>query len=143
YAYSGALDIPGSSSGNMDTVTLGVLNIPHGANELRVWTAIANDISTANDTIIRTITPGAFAVTAVTDTLCAGGDALLTLAPFSGYAPGMISWERSANGSVFAPVANTDTTTLRDPGLTGDSWYRVRINSGLDGCYSDTAMVKA
>ncbi len=141
YAYTGSLDVPGGAGGNIDTITLGTVSVPAGVNTLRAWTVVANDVNPANDTLEVRIEPSDFSLFAATDSICTGSGAFMRLVPETGYEDGMLQWERSSNGTVYTPVAGTDTVFYTTGGMTSGAWYRVRIASGTDGCYSDTMRI--
>jgi parallel beta-helix repeat protein len=142
YNYSGTLDVPGGAGGNTDTITIGMVNILPGANVLRAWTVVANDVNHANDTLEITIKPTDFNLFAGSDSVCTGSGAYMRIEPYSGYDDGMLQWESSVNGTTFTPLAGTDTVVYTTAPLSANTWYRVHIGSGTSGCYSDTLAIR-
>ncbi len=140
FTYTGTLPIFGQGQ-HIDTITLGNINIPTGSNTLKVWTAVTNDVNNLNDTLLTTVTPSVFTVNATSDTICVGKDAHLSLTPNSGYASGMLQWQISTNSTTYNNIANSDQPNWTETNVTANSWFRVFINSGTGGCYSDTVSV--
>lgn len=128
------------------TLTLGnailAANVPVG---LKVWTSLPNntaDAINANDTLIDTIKALILTVDAYRDTVCLNKGAVISLTPGSGFNTGALSWESSTNGGAsFPPVLGSDVTTLLTPNLTANTWFRVKMTSGANTCYSDTAKI--
>ncbi|WP_118950638.1 PKD domain-containing protein [Taibaiella helva] len=130
---------------SIDTVILGVANFPAGAPAtIKAWTYLPNgaaDIENGNDTLTATVQPAAFSLASNLDTICLGSNAYLSLAPGTGYTPGQLLWQHSANGTAWNDILNTDTIRYVAAGLTADAWYRVRIAGGVDYCYTDSLKI--
>lgn len=140
FNYTGTLPIFGQGQ-YIDTVTIGNINIPSGNNTIKVWTVVTGDVNHLNDTFASTITPSEFTVNTTSDTICYGKDAHLSLTPNSGYATGMIQWQKSTNGTTYNIIPNSDQPVWTESNVTSNTWFRAFINSGTGGCYSDTTSV--
>lgn len=142
FTFSGLLDTVGGTGQYLDTLTLGNANIPSGANSIRAWIVLNDDMNGLNDTLsITNVQPATFTVSASAGTICNMGNIDLSLAPAAGYTAGMLQWQSSADGVTFTPIANTDNVTYTATGISSNRHYRVFINSGSTGCYSNTASV--
>lgn len=141
FTFNGLLDTVGGSGQYLDTVTLGTANIPAGNNNIQAWIVLTSDINDINDTLETTVQPSVFTVTSSTYTLCNSGDAELVLSPATGYTTGMLQWQSSSDGINFTPIPNTDDETYDATAISSSISYRVFINSGVSGCYSDTASI--
>lgn len=137
YNYLGTLDPlagPGQSS---DTITIGIANFVVGNNNLKVWVDINNDQNALNDTLLATLVPTAFTISAANDSICISGDVDLTLSPAGSYPTGSISWENSVNGVNYAPIPGAGASTYSEPATTADNFYRAFINLGVNGCFTN------
>jgi parallel beta-helix repeat protein len=138
YTFTGVLDTLFGTGQSIDTLTLGTVNIPAGQNSINAWVVLTGDMNDMNDTLSVTTSPAVFQVNSMMDTVCSGGDLSLNLSPSSGYATGAIEWQSSTNGITYAPILNADDPTYDATNLTNSTYFRVKINSGPNGCYSDT-----
>ncbi|RYZ44453.1 MAG: hypothetical protein EOP49_27100, partial [Sphingobacteriales bacterium] len=95
-----------------------------------------------NDTLSDTLKAVKLTVDAVKDTVCLNRNAVIALAPGAGFTTGALQWERSTNnGGLWSPIANSDITNYATPNLTGNTWFRVKMTSAPNTCYSDTAKI--
>lgn len=141
YNFTALIDTFGGAGQFIDTVTLGTINIPVGNNDVKAWIILTGDISNTNDTIQTVLTPTVFTIAALSDTVCFGGEGFLNLSPNTGYSTGMIQWQSSTNGTTFSNIANADAPTLSQLNMSSNTWYRTLINSGVNGCISDTTKI--
>lgn len=137
YNYTGTLN-----ANSTDIINLGNAAFNSGANTIKVWTALANDIDNTNDTLTIVKTAPVFNTLTETDTLCKGDNGHLTLTPGSGYTAGILQWQISSDGVNYNNIPGADQTTWTEVNMTSDSWFRVFINSGIGGCYSNPTMLK-
>lgn len=146
-AYTQTLVPLTSATGNpVGTLTLGnatlAANVPVA---LKIWTSNPNgspDLLNTNDTLYSTLTALSLAVDAYKDTVCINRGAAITLAPSSGFNTGALLWQRSVNsGASWDSIPNSDITNYATPNLTGNTWFRVKMTSGTNTCYSDTAYI--
>jgi hypothetical protein len=144
-AYNGLLS-PGTAANgtSMDTVTLGTADFASGVSTaIKAWTYHPNsmaDMEHLNDTLMTTIQPATFSITATADTICSGSHVALHLFPDGGYTPGQLQWQYSGNGSAWNDIAGADSASCKATGLFADTWYRVNVN-GNNGCYSNLLKV--
>lgn len=144
--YNGLLTpitVPGGQS--LDTITLGIASFAPGTPAtVKAWTYMPNgiaDTANQNDTIAVTLQPAAFSIVSNLDTICTGTSAYMTLQPGAGYITGQLLWQRSANGTTWSDILNTDTISHVGAGLSADTWYRVRVAGGVNYCYSDSIRI--
>ncbi len=136
YTYTGTLQ-----PSVVDIITLGSATFNAGSNTIKAWTGVTNDTDKTNDTLNAVRTAPVFTANTDIDTLCSGQDASLYLLPNSGYASGILQWQISDDGTNFTNIPNSSQPNWIEPNLNLDSWFRVFINSGNGGCYSDTVKV--
>jgi hypothetical protein len=141
FTFSGLLDTAGGAGQYIDTVTIGTVNIPPGNNTIQAWIVLPGDINDINDSLLVSVTPAVFSISSLINSVCGGGDVTMNLSPSSGYNTGMLAWESSPDGAVFTPIAGTDNMNYTANNLTANQFYRVFINSGTTGCYSDTLAI--
>ena len=133
---------PGASF--IDTITLGNVDLANDTNNIVIYTFNPNgvtDAQLANDTLITNLYPSKFELAATFDTVCAGLPTLLSLTPTDSYKVGDIAWEMSLNGITWDPINVTDTIKYIANNVTQDTYFRVKLNAGINGCYSDTAKI--
>ncbi len=141
FTFSGLLDTVGGSGQFIDTITLGTVNIPAGNNAVEAWIVLTNDINNLNDSLEVNVQPANFAITASNDTICNSGNVDMVLSPATGYTAGMLQWQSSTDGINFVPIPNTDDESYTATAVSSARRYRVFVNSGVSGCYSDTASI--
>jgi hypothetical protein len=144
--YNATTLTPLTGASPLATVTLGNANLTAGVPVgIKVWTSLPNgntDALTANDTLIDTMKAVQLTVDAAKDTVCLNRNAVIALAPNAGFSTGALQWESSVNsGGVWTPIANSDITNYATPNLTGNTWFRVKMTSAPNTCYSDTAKI--
>jgi len=133
----------GSPVGNL---TLGNAALTAGVPvTLKVWTSSPNgaaDIINTNDTITATLTALSLSVDALRDTVCLNRGAAIYLTPSAGYTAGTLQWQSSVNsGATWDSIPNSDITSYVTPNLTGNTWFRLRMKTGNNICYSDTSRI--
>lgn len=138
FTFSGLLDTANGAGQYVDTVTIGTVDLPAGNNTIKAWIVLATDINDVNDTMEVSVTPTVFTINAPVNSICNGGNISLNLSPSTGYATGMLQWQSSANNTAFNPIPLANNISYTGSGLTANQYYRVFINSGVNGCYSDT-----
>ena len=141
--YTAGTLFPITSAGNNSaTVVLGNANIPSGTPALiKAWTSMPNgvaDVLNNNDTIAFNFQAPHFFVDAVVDSICVGDDAMLSLNPGTGYSVGDLQWQSSTNGTTWTGIANSDDADYTETNLTANKYFRVKIGSGSNVCYSDS-----
>lgn len=139
--YSGTLAPLASPGQSIDTLSLGNANITAANTSIKVWTVITNDIDNMNDSIEVLVSPTNFVISTFNDTVCSGKDLTLALDPVTGYNSGMIEWQTSSNGTTFSTIPNSDQVTWTAPSLTGNTWFRARVNDGNLTCNSNTKAI--
>ena len=144
-SYTGTL-VPITSVGsNTDTVVLGNANIPSGTSTIiKAWTTLPNgavDTVNNNDTVQLSFQASEFNIVVIADSICVGADALLSLTPNTGYSVGDIEWQYSANGINWTSIPNSDDVQYTETNLTSSKFFRVKIGSGTNICYSDSAQI--
>ncbi|RQO31498.1 hypothetical protein DBR32_05945 [Taibaiella sp. KBW10] len=147
FAYTGTLVPVGSATGNnTDTVVIGSYSFNTGVNPLQVWTTLPNggpDSDPTNDTLNAVLTPAVFSITATADTICGTGLDTLKLFPATGYAANALQWDVSINGGAsWTSIAGANTNTYVVSGMSAQSCYRVRINTGGTNCYSPVKCIQ-
>lgn len=144
--YTGTL-VPGSGSSgkNVDTVILGNVSISNSSpSVIKAWVALPNgfaDIINVNDTIQLSFQASRFVVSAVSDTICPSGNAVLSLKPNTGYAAGSLLWQSSLNNNTWSDISTATTVNYTESNLTAGKWYRVRIGTGGNYCYADSVRI--
>ncbi len=141
YTYAGYLDTVGGAGKYLDTIVLGSALFRSGDNEIRAWAVVANDMNTANDTLTWLTAPKVFSLLSSTDTICPQGLVKLQLLPSTGYESARIQWQSSVNGNTYTDITGADQPVFSTTEFTADRQFRAWINSGTNGCYSDTFSV--
>ncbi len=145
FNYTGVL-VPLTSTGNNTaTVVLGNATIASGApTVIKAWTSLPNgvaDVFNVNDTIELNFQASHFFAEALTDSICVGDDAILYLTPNSGYSVGDLQWQTSTNGTSWTNIPNTDDVSYSESNLLANKYFRVKVGSGSNICYSDSVRV--
>lgn len=147
YSFTGNLTTLSSSSGSpLAEVTLGNFTLPPNGDPLavKIWTTLPNnvaDIITANDTLVDTLRSVVLDIAAQKDTICVNKGAIITLTPGTGLIPGGLQWQSSGNAGFTWGSVNSDATTFVSPNLSGNTWFRARLTTGGNTCFSDTVIV--
>lgn len=144
YNYTATLSSIANPGQFLDTVLLGNVDFVSGTpNTIKVWTTLPNnnaDILNANDTLEVDLESAAFTIDAVSDTLCPTGTTNINLTPSLGYQAGNITWQISGNGNNWTDLTSSDVT-YNTGILTNDTFFRVKINGGINPCYSDSVKI--
>lgn len=148
YTYTGTLTTLSSTSGSpIAEVTLGNITLPPGGAPvaIKIWTSLPNnaaDAVNANDTLVDTLESVVLDIVAQKDTICLNKGSVVYLTPATGLIPGGLQWQSSINsGTTWPGTVTTDNTTFVTPNLTGNTWFRARLITGTNTCYSDTVKV--
>ncbi len=144
FTYTGSIDIIGSTSGNVDTVTIGQYNFTTSTN-LKIWTSNPNgnlDVNNGDDTLSIVVQPATFTASISNDTVCAGDDIIVSLGSNGSIQNLGLQWELSTDSISFGLIAGADSIAYEALNLTNDSWYRASITTNGLTCYSDTAIIR-
>lgn len=142
YTYTGTLNTPVSTGQFIDTITIGSASFAPGNNTIKAWVVVPGDIFSGNDTIeVLNLTPANFAINALSDSICIGNDAILTLSPSAGLPAGAIQWQSSTNGTTFTNITGANTAVHTESNVTATTYFRAFINAGISGCYSNVDTV--
>ena len=131
--YTGTL-VPGA----VDTVTVGVVNLPGGSYSMKSYTMLVTDSVKANDTTVAslfTVKPPVPLPSAVSDTVCMGGNALVHIDNVPTGAT--IKWYSAASGGLPINIG----TNLTFSSMTQDT--TMYVSSTLNGCESGRVQISA
>lgn len=78
--------------------------------------------------------PAPVTATAVPDTICNSGEAVISLAPSEGYFPGSIQWQESPDGSSYTDIPGASDVAYTTPTLTDSRHYKILIRAGATTC---------
>jgi hypothetical protein len=93
------------------------------------------------DTVSIWVQPDSVIITGLPDTVCVSDSTKLSLVPGTGYAPGSIQWQESANGSTYNDIAGATGVTYTTPIISADHYYRVRIKRDVGFCETPVKLV--
>lgn len=140
--------VPFNSATGQSVVTVTLGSFALGANipvALKVWTSAPNgqpDLINANDTVSAVLNALHLNAIGYRDTICVGKGAIINLNPSLGYSVGTLQWQSSLNsGSSWTDIPNTDRTSITPSNITSDTWFRVKMTSNSNTCYSDPATI--
>ncbi len=78
--------------------------------------------------------PAAVISTAVPDTICISGSAIISLTPATGYFPGSIQWQDGTDGINFTDITGASGVSYTTPTLTDTRYYKTLIRAGAATC---------
>lgn len=140
--------VPVNVSGvNLDTFLLGTVNI-NTATRIKAWSYNPNggvDTFNINDTISKLFTPAVFELTAAQDTVCAGGDVMLTVSNAANTMinNGDIEWYTSTNGTSWTLVPNQSAETYNHSNLNTPTYFKARYVANGNNCETNIKQVLA
>lgn len=143
YSYTGTLDTFLGSGKQIDTITIGSVNIPSGNSNIIVWSNLTVDNDRSNDTIMETFTTQNMIVSSAMDTICYNKDITLLVTPNNDYATGSLNWESSTDGITFSTIPNTsDLTDYNATNLVANTWFRTKISYNGVTCFSNNKKIE-
>lgn len=92
-------------------------------------------LCTAADTARIWVQPSQATLATQEDTICTGTSITLNLVPDTGYAPGSIQWQQSADGVTYASIAGQNSSRYTTPPLTSSTYFRATISAGNQACH--------
>ncbi|OJU76510.1 MAG: hypothetical protein BGO09_16450 [Bacteroidetes bacterium 47-18] len=119
------------------TVFFKDLPVSTAVNNLILWVVSVNDLpdgDNTNDTLTATLQGYNFTLASTADTLCANTTSRLTLSP--GTAGNDIIWQSSPDGNTWNTISGANDSVYLAT-ITNHTHYRVFVDKGLNGCYSD------